>query len=92
MQKMGASLIGAPTDVGASVIGTRMGPEALRVAGIAEAITRFDVDVRDVGNLAGRWWPGTSLFTLPFMLSSPPDACRCCSAATTRWRSDQSVL
>ena len=60
MQKMRASLIGAPTDVGASVIGTRMGPEALRVAGIAEAITRFDVDVRDVGNLAGPANPGRS--------------------------------
>ena len=32
------SLIGAPTDVGAGMPGTRMGPEALRVAGLAEAI------------------------------------------------------
>ncbi len=32
------SLIGAPTDVGASVRGAGMGPDALRVAGIAEAL------------------------------------------------------
>jgi arginase len=30
-----------------------MGPDALRVAQIAEAIARFDVDVRDCGNLQG---------------------------------------
>jgi len=47
------TLIGAPTDVGASVRGANMGPEALRVAGIAEALSRFVADVRDSGNLAG---------------------------------------
>ena len=49
----GVSLIGAPTDVGAGSLGTRMGPEALRVAGIHQAVARFGVDVRDCGNLAG---------------------------------------
>jgi arginase len=29
------TLIGAPTDVGASVLGASMGPDALRIAGIA---------------------------------------------------------
>ena len=47
------SLIGAPTDVGAGTLGARMGPEALRVAGIAEAIAHFGIDVRDCGNIAG---------------------------------------
>jgi arginase len=47
------SLVGAPTDVGAGSLGARMGPEALRVAGIQQAIARFGVDVRDCGNLAG---------------------------------------
>ena len=47
------TLIGAPTDVGASVRGASMGPEALRVAGIAEALRSFAVEVRDAGNLAG---------------------------------------
>jgi arginase len=47
------TLIGAPSDVGASVRGANMGPEALRVAGIAEALSRFVADVRDAGNLAG---------------------------------------
>jgi len=49
----GVSLVGAPTDVGAGSLGARMGPEALRVAGIQQAIARFGVDVRDCGNLAG---------------------------------------
>ena len=60
MERTSVSLIGAPTDVGASVIGTRMGPEALRVAGIAEAIARFDIDVHDTGNLVGPANPGNS--------------------------------
>ncbi len=49
----GVSLIGAPTDVGAGMLGARMGPEALRVAGIAQALAQFGIDVRDCGNLAG---------------------------------------
>jgi arginase len=49
----GVSLIGVPTDIGAGTMGARMGPEALRVAGIAGAVARFGVDVKDCGNLAG---------------------------------------
>lgn len=47
------SLIGVPTDIGAGTIGARMGPEALRVAGISQAITQFGIDVKDCGNLSG---------------------------------------
>lgn len=47
------SLIGAPTDVGASLVGCRMGPQALRVAGIGGALEAFGCDVRDVGDLTG---------------------------------------
>ncbi len=47
------SLIGAPTDVGASVRGAGMGPDALRVANIAEALRGHGWDVIDRGNLAG---------------------------------------
>ncbi len=47
------SFIGVPTDIGAGTIGARMGPEALRVAGISQAITQFGIDVRDCGNLSG---------------------------------------
>jgi arginase len=47
------SLIGAPTDVGASVRGAGMGPDALRVAGIVEALRSHKLDVVDTGNLAG---------------------------------------
>jgi arginase len=47
------SLIGAPTDVGASVRGAGMGPDALRVAGIAEALRAQGFEVIDRGNLSG---------------------------------------
>ncbi|MES2189362.1 MAG: arginase [Pseudomonadota bacterium] len=47
------SLIGAPTDVGASTRGAGMGPDALRVAGLAEALRAGKLDVTDLGNLAG---------------------------------------
>ncbi len=47
------SLIGAPTDIGAGTRGASMGPEALRVAGIREAIAHFGLTVKDCGNLPG---------------------------------------
>ncbi|MBC7703163.1 MAG: arginase, partial [Rhodoferax sp.] len=49
----GVSLIGVPTDVGAGSLGARMGPDALRVAGITQALMRLGVEVRDCGNIAG---------------------------------------
>lgn len=47
------TLFGAPTDVGASIRGASMGPEALRVADIAGALIRNGLEVRDIGNLNG---------------------------------------
>ncbi|HTY02116.1 MAG TPA: arginase [Rhodocyclaceae bacterium] len=47
------SIIGAPTDVGAGDIGARMGPAALRVAGIVEAALATDGGARDVGDVSG---------------------------------------
>ena len=47
------SLIGAPTDVGAGHRGARLGPEALRIAGLGEALAKRGVDVTDRGNLDG---------------------------------------
>ena len=47
------SLIGAPTDIGAGHRGASMGPEALRVAGIAARLAARGLDVRDGGNLTG---------------------------------------
>jgi arginase len=61
----GVSLIGAPTDVGAGTLGSRMGPEALRVAGIAQAIEQSGIEVRDCGNVAGPanpWQPAVNGF------------------------------
>ena len=47
------SLIGVPTDIGAGMLGARMGPEALRVAGLAQALAQLGLDVKDCGNLHG---------------------------------------
>ena len=47
------SLIGAPTDIGAGAGGASMGPEAMRVAGIGEALRARGCEVQDRGNLAG---------------------------------------
>ncbi len=47
------TLIGAPTDIGASARGASMGPEALRVAGLVGALRGQGADVLDAGNLAG---------------------------------------
>ncbi|MGM3293844.1 hypothetical protein, partial [Escherichia coli] len=48
------------TDVGAGHRGARLGPEALRVAGLPEALEARGVDVRDVGNLDGPRNPWTA--------------------------------
>ncbi len=47
------ALIGAPTDIGAGHRGASMGPEALRVAGLAEALRERGLRVVDHGNLRG---------------------------------------
>jgi len=52
------SLIGAPTDVGASDRGASMGPEALRVAGLHAALRGCGLQVEDSGNLSGPPNPG----------------------------------
>ncbi|WP_431510252.1 arginase [Variovorax sp. DAIF25] len=53
MSMRAVTLIGAPTDAGASRLGAAMGPDALRVAQLGPALRRFGIDVRDIGNLAG---------------------------------------
>ena len=47
------SLVAAPSDIGAGTIGARMGPDALRVAGIRSALANFGHTVIDHGNLNG---------------------------------------
>ena len=47
------ALIGAPTDIGAGARGASMGPEALRVAGLVEALRGRGLQVLDRGNLVG---------------------------------------
>jgi arginase len=58
-----AVLIGAPTDIGASDRGASMGPEALRVAGLSDALRTRGIEVIDRGNLTGPanpWLPPTA--------------------------------
>ena len=47
------ALIGAPTDAGAAQAGARLGPDALRVAGLAHALRAQGLAVHDLGNLPG---------------------------------------
>jgi arginase len=53
-------LLGAPTDVGAGIRGASMGPEALRVAGLAEVLIEQGLQVHDAGNLDGPRNPVTA--------------------------------
>jgi len=47
------SVFAAPTDIGAGRRGVSMGPEALRVAGLVEALVARGLDVIDLGDLVG---------------------------------------
>jgi arginase len=47
------SLLGAPTDIGAGHRGAGLGPEALRIAGLPEALLARGIDLVDRGNLDG---------------------------------------
>lgn len=47
------AIVGAPTDIGAGTRGARMGPEALRVAGLQAALESRGLRVEDRGNLPG---------------------------------------
>lgn len=47
------ALIGVPTDIGAGHRGSSMGPEAMRVAGITDALRSRGLEVHDYGNLQG---------------------------------------
>lgn len=51
--KPNLALIGAPSDIGAGHRGGSMGPEALRVAGLQQALERMGYRVEDRGNLNG---------------------------------------
>ena len=53
MSKQTIALVGVPTDIGAGHRGASMGPEALRVAQIAEKLRARGLDVSDRGNLHG---------------------------------------
>ena len=45
------SIIGVPLDMGASQLGTRLGPEAIRIAGLIDRLEAMDYSVSDLGNI-----------------------------------------
>lgn len=45
------SLIGAPLDMGASMRGCRLGPDAIRLAGIVKRLSKIGYNVTDTGNI-----------------------------------------
>ena len=53
MQNQTVQLIGVPTDIGAGARGASMGPEAMRVAGLAAILESHGLTVLDIGNLPG---------------------------------------
>lgn len=53
MSKQVIALVGVPTDIGAGHRGASMGPEALRVAQLAERLRRRGLEVIDRGNVHG---------------------------------------
>ena len=59
------ALLGVPLEIGASQMGTLMGPDALRTAGIGRVLEQLGFRVEDHGNLAA---PSTSA------LEGPPPA------------------
>jgi arginase len=54
------TLLGAPTDVGAGHRGAGLGPDALRIAGLGEALIARGIDFTDRGNLVGPRNPWTT--------------------------------
>jgi arginase len=57
------ALVGVPTDIGAGHRGSSMGPEALRVARLAERLSKRGMHVIDRGNVTGPlnpWLPPTN--------------------------------
>jgi arginase len=80
VRQSAVSLIGVPTDVGAGVLGTAMGPEALRVAGLVEGLEALGCTVTDHGNLTG---PRTPRTREPGGLRNLPEVIQWCDATHT---------
>lgn len=52
--KKDISIIGLPLDMGASKLGTRLGPEAIRIAGLIERLEAMNYSIEDLGNVIVR--------------------------------------
>ena len=48
------SIIGVPLDMGASQLGTRLGPEAIRIAGLIDRLEAMNYSIEDLGNMVVR--------------------------------------
>ena len=51
MSKKKLSVIGVPIDMGAGVMGTRLGPDTIRLTGVLEDLGQLGWDVEDKGNI-----------------------------------------
>ena len=51
IRQSGIDIIGVPLDLGVKELGLKIGPDALREAGVARIASRLGFDVRDLGNL-----------------------------------------
>lgn len=74
------SMIGAPLDLGASLRGVSLGPDAIRYAGIKERLERIGYNVKDEGNINVRkeeafTVPGSNLKNLNVIVDANKELC-----------------
>ncbi|WP_297377636.1 arginase [uncultured Helcococcus sp.] len=51
MNKNNISILGIPMDLGASTIGTRLGPDSIRMTGVLDDLVDLGLTVNDLGNI-----------------------------------------
>ncbi|MDD7391336.1 MAG: arginase [Fusobacterium gastrosuis] len=78
--KKNISMIGAPLDLGASLRGVSLGPDAIRYAGIKERLERIGYDVIDEGNVSVKkeeafTVPGSNLKNMNVIVEANKELC-----------------
>ncbi len=81
-------LLGAPVDCGKYTRGCLMGPDAYRVAGLAETLTELGQDVSDLGNISPAQF---RTVTGPAHLHALPEVVAWCEALTAAARDAMNV-
>ncbi len=52
MKNKNISIIGVPLDMGASIRGARLGPDAIRLSGLVDELKDLDLNIKDLGNIS----------------------------------------